>query len=111
MVHTIFSRKTKMNLNIEVLPLPPDGVAAHRAFIFQSPLHSMMLVKENGLYLQHVVDKTPEICLAAVKQNWLALGYVDAEYRTSSEIISAALRNNPKAKQYATIHIRFNEEF
>lgn len=34
-------------------------------------------VKQNGYALQYVREQTPEICMAAVKENKVALHYVD----------------------------------
>ena len=34
------------------------------------------LVKEDGLQLQYIRNQTDELCMAAVKQNGLALQYV-----------------------------------
>ena len=38
-------------------------------------------VEENGMALQHVRDKTRDLCLAAVKENGVALLYVPKELR------------------------------
>lgn len=59
-------------------------------------------VKRDGLLLKHMKNQTPEICLAAVKQNGLALAYVKAINRQRTpEIVVAALAQNPAAHVFA----------
>jgi hypothetical protein len=48
-------------------------------------------------------NQTPEICLAAVKQNGLALAYVKAiNCQRTPEIVVAALAQNPAAHVFAS---------
>ena len=48
---------------------------------YMSSNNSLELVKFNGLALEHVKNQTPDICLAAVKQNCHAIEYVNPELR------------------------------
>lgn len=48
-------------------------------------------VRQNGLALQFVKKQTPEICLAAVQQNGLALEFVKEQ---TSEICLASVKQN-----------------
>eukprot|EP00759_Apiculatamorpha_spiralis_P043212 PhF_6_TR40761/c0_g1_i1/m.61414 len=61
-------------------------------------------VKRNGLALQHVTDDAlqgnREIVMAAVKQNGLAIQHAPSEYHADVEVVTFAIRSNPKAMQY-----------
>jgi len=47
--------------------------------IDQTPEICLAAVKQNGCALKYVIEQTPEICLAAVKQDGCALEYVSQE--------------------------------
>eukprot|EP00759_Apiculatamorpha_spiralis_P043219 PhF_6_TR40761/c0_g1_i7/m.61423 len=61
-------------------------------------------VKRNGLALQHVTDDAlrgnREIVMSAVKQNGLAIQHAPSEYHADVEVVTFAIRSNPKAMQY-----------
>ena len=52
----------------------------------QTPEICLAAVKENGNALYYVKDQTPELCLAAVKQDERALQFVNVEYVKSHVI-------------------------
>ena len=56
-------------------------------------------VEENGMALQHVRDKTRDLCLAAVKENGVALLYVPKELRENYDICMEAVKQNGSVLQ------------
>ena len=78
-------------------------------YIYNPPMWiSILAVERNGLVLRNIRYKAPEICLAAVKQNGLALAYVEKQYskfryiRASEldSILIAAVSQNGMALAY-----------
>lgn len=69
----------------------------------QTPDLCLAAVRQNGYALKEVKEQTPEICLEAVKQDGYALSYVQEQ---TSEICIAAVKQNgltltyiPKSEQ------------
>lgn len=56
-------------------------------------------VKRNGLILEIITKQTPEICLAAIKENWASLKYVKSDQQTP-ELCLAAIQINEFALMY-----------
>ena len=67
--------------------LPPLTIIKH-----QSPELCLAAVKQDGIALKYVKEQTPEICLAAVKQNGFALKYVKKQ---TPEICLAVFKAPP----------------
>ena len=61
----------------------------------QTPELCMKAVKEDGMLLGFVGEETPEICLAAVQQNGTALCFVYEELLTSELCLAAVKQNGP----------------
>ena len=75
-----------------------DGMTLKNIAIeHQTPEICLAAVKQNGLALGYVEEQTPEICMAAVKQNGLALEHVKDQ---TPEICMAAVKENPEAEKY-----------
>ena len=62
-----------------------------------TPELCLAAVKNNGLNLEFVKEQTPELCLAAVEQDGIALKYVKKQ---TPEICLAAVNNNGWALQF-----------
>jgi hypothetical protein len=56
-------------------------------------------IKNNGLAIINIKDPSPELCLAAVQQNGMALRMISAEYQTL-ELAIAAVKQDKNAIRY-----------
>ena len=69
--------------------------------LIQENYTEVMMICENGLYLQYVKEQTQELCLEAVKQNGCALNYVKEQ---TDDICLEAVKQNGYALQFVKIH-------
>ena len=72
--------------------LDPLAIIKH-----QTPEICLAAVKQDGTALQYVKGQTPEICLEAVKQNGFALKYVKKQ---TAEICLAAVKQESAVLKY-----------
>jgi hypothetical protein len=63
----------------------------------QTPDICLAAVKQDGMTLQYVQSQTPDICLAAVEQTGMALQYVQSQ---TPDICLAAVKQDGMALQY-----------
>lgn len=79
------------------------GVKKNKEFIlrFDERRQDLAAVKINGMCIGLIPDLTHEICLAAVKQNGLALQFVPLEIK-DDEVCLAAVKQDMKATKYIT---------
>ena len=88
-----------------------DGLALQ--FGFQNNVHVCMLaVRQNGLALQFVDNSLRrsrnDITLRAVRQNGLALQFARAPVRYVNEVVFAAVRQNGNALEHVSYHLDDN---
>lgn len=69
----------------------------------ETPDVCMAAVKQNGNALKFVDNQTPEICMAAVKQDGNALRFVEEQ---TPEICIAAIKQNGKAMEFVEDYVR-----
>ena len=69
--------------------------------LIQENYTEVMMICENGLYLQYVKEQTQELCLEAVKQNGCALNYVKEQ---TDDICLEAVKQNGYALQFVKNH-------
>ena len=77
----------------------------------QSLNQQIMLIKENGLNLQHApieMKDDKSVVLFAVKQNGLALEYVSERLSNDFEVVTAALIQNKHAFIHGGLHIKYS---
>ena len=60
-------------------------------------MSDLELVSQDGMELYYIKEQTPEICMAATKDNGLALEFVKEQ---TPEICMAAVKQNGHALQY-----------
>ena len=70
--------------------------------LIQENYTEVMMICENGLYLQYVKEQTQELCLEAVKQNGYALQFVKIH---TDEICLEAVKQDGYALQFVKVHI------
>ena len=72
----------------------------------------MTAVRQNGMAL-HYVDKTvqdKDMVMAAVRQHGMALEYSAPPFHSDKEVVTAAVRQNGMALRYASPELRADEE-
>lgn len=80
-----------------------------RAEAFQKKLeyqYCLDLVQSDGLLLQHLKEQTPELCMAAVRQNGFALQFVENQGKTYpspfkvDDVCLEAVKQRPEALKF-----------
>ena len=86
--------KNESDPNLDVIRKDPSKI---QHIINQTEEQCLEAVSRNGLTLYYVKNKTPKICLAAVKQNPNALNFVNDQ---TKEICEEAVKRNGFCIQY-----------
>ena len=104
---TIHKNDTYISTNIsekEYMSIVEKDGCALSSIDVRTPEICMAAIKNAGLSIFNIKDPTPELCMAAVKQNGMALRMISPKYHTL-EISIVAVKQNRDAIRY--VHPRF----
>jgi len=86
-------------LNLQALNF--DGTLIQ--YMEQTAEFCLAAVKQNGLAIEFIQNQTKEVCEAAINQNPLALQFIENQ---TNEICMIAVKKNPLALKYVEIMTR-----